>query len=496
MKKLFSDERSSAYAILLILLAGFGLRVHQLGRDSFWNDEAGQALAAIQPTVLGMFTIEKSHAMAMPLDYFVARVVSHVSTQEFILRFPAAVWGTLTLAMVFVLGRKLAGRRVAALTMLLLSLSATQIRYSQELRFYAALGFFFLLSTWTLYRALKRRQLLDWSIFILATSVGSYFHPYVLLTSATGLVSILFSANLRRQPLRQIAALAISSLLAVAIFLPGYAYFGAGQEFHYDLLQQGGTVAGQIFVGLGWNAAQFSDTTPVFGLWELLNVVFAGVGLWVISIRRANYTLLWGLIVGVFLQVVLIISADQIKGYWLVASQLIHLAPAALLLTSVGLLSAMDYLADLSRRLLTGRLGNWFSRIAIPATVLIVCLTNVPRVSGYYQYQRSTVKQIVTQLLALHRTGEPIFVIPGYEAKIYQFYLLQAHHDAVISDLRPTDWQLLPALVSQNSGNLYLAAATTEAETHAAALTGLGFAAVSGFGSAWGTHHALFILGR
>jgi hypothetical protein len=85
------NNRNYYLLTFIIILFGFCLRVYQLGNASFWNDEAGQALAATQTTISEMVTIIKSHAMAMPLDYFVTRIFSKLGTTEFILRFPSAL---------------------------------------------------------------------------------------------------------------------------------------------------------------------------------------------------------------------------------------------------------------------------------------------------------------------------------------------------------------------------------------------------------------------
>ena len=59
------------WTVSMIVLLGFGLRALQLGHDIFWNDKAGVALTAVEPTVRTVLSRARSHAMAMPLDYIV-----------------------------------------------------------------------------------------------------------------------------------------------------------------------------------------------------------------------------------------------------------------------------------------------------------------------------------------------------------------------------------------------------------------------------------------
>ena len=67
-------------------------------------------------------------------------------------------------------------------------------------------------------------------MFVLVTAVGSYFHPYVLLSVITGFSFFLVSPELWRQPFRQLAALCVSGLLLGVLFWPGYDYFGAARR--------------------------------------------------------------------------------------------------------------------------------------------------------------------------------------------------------------------------------------------------------------------------
>lgn len=70
------------WILLLILFVGLVLRFNKLGAQSFWFDEAGVAMAAVSPTLSGALEVVRSHAAAMPLDYFVAWMMAHVSLDE------------------------------------------------------------------------------------------------------------------------------------------------------------------------------------------------------------------------------------------------------------------------------------------------------------------------------------------------------------------------------------------------------------------------------
>ncbi len=452
-------------------------------------------LAAIQPTVPKMLDMTRSHAMAMPLDYFVARVVSKVGTTEFVMRFPAAIWGTLTIAVVFVLIRQWVNSQTAIGVALLLSLSPTHIRYSQELRFYSALCFFYLLSNVALYRALRqwdKKRLVDWGIYVLVTFVGTYFHPYVVLSIANGFFSLLFLRLSRPHFLRLMATLTVCGLILGVLFIPGYLYFGAHQVFHSDLLPWGYALPEVILQGIGWYAFHYTEATPMIGPWEILNMGFAGLGVLAICVWRKRYLGVFGPILGILSQMAFIVSADWVKGYWFSARQVIHLMPVPLLLTAIGGASLLEWLNHWGKALTKHKFSE-IRRYCLPLTLAAaVCLSAAPEIRDYYRFQKSTGKQIVSQLLPLHKPGEPILIIPGYDWEVFQIYLMQAHSDDKIKDLKPTSWQELPALVSETpSGALYLVTPAKLSNEEKATLETLGFTNLSGPDKLGSGAHAL-----
>ena len=88
----------------LILLAAFALRVHALGAKSLWYDELRQIEVAQHR--LADFPPELAKHSARPLDYWLTHYLLIAGHQEFWLRFPAALWSTLGVALMFPLARR------------------------------------------------------------------------------------------------------------------------------------------------------------------------------------------------------------------------------------------------------------------------------------------------------------------------------------------------------------------------------------------------------
>lgn len=444
------NNRNYYLLTFIIILFGFCLRVYQLGNASFWNDEAGQALAATQTTVSEMVTIIKSHAMAMPLDYFVTRMFSKLGTTEFILKFPSALWGTLTLGLCFVFIKKYYETKISLFAVWLLTINPQLIHYSQELRFYSALIFFYALSNLCLFRAVSQSLISAWLVYSIVTAIGAYFHPYVLLNALNG---FLYLAVFRQTPsiyYKKIIALIISILLSGMLLLPGYLYFGAQQKFNYELLQWGGPLHFIIFAGVGWRAMHYCKTT--FGMWELLNVGGVSVGLLLVISQYKKNRILLSMAIGAFIQIGIIIFTDWMKGYWFLSRQIVYLIPTMIILVAVGYVSLLDHISRLFK---APAVKSWCLLIIIT----LFTLSSIPRIADYYQFSKSTGREIVCKLLESHREGEQVFVIPAHEETIYRFYLSQTlKGQKTMKELRPSRWEDLPSAVKGLSNTAYLIA--------------------------------------
>src|SRR3990172_761207 len=198
-----NKSRSVYLPLIIIFLIGLVLRFYRVGESSLWNDEAGQLLAALQPTFADMMEIIRSHAMAMPLDYLVTRIVSHFSISEGILRLPSVIWGTFTIPIIFLFARKLlcnlySGNRSALFLSLLLAVSPIHIFYSQEMRFYSSLGFFYWLATYIMLLYIESPRMKLWIVMVLVLIIGELFHPFVLLSFVNGISMLIASVIFTR----------------------------------------------------------------------------------------------------------------------------------------------------------------------------------------------------------------------------------------------------------------------------------------------------------
>ena len=194
-------------ALLVILLLAFALRVHRLGSQSLWYDEAVTAQVAAQGiTELTRWTADD---IQPPLYYYaVAGWTRLAGRSEWALRFPSVIFGTLTVPLMWSLALRLFGRRrrgqMAALAAgLLAALSPLYVYYAQEARMYTLLTFLGLLAGYALLRATADERTASrrdgrgtatqsssipwWLLFVIASVALLYTHYFgVFLLVAYG----------------------------------------------------------------------------------------------------------------------------------------------------------------------------------------------------------------------------------------------------------------------------------------------------------------------
>lgn len=132
-------KRGPLILVLLLLLLGYGLRVHGLEEQSFWNDEGNSArLTERSPALI----IEGAAGDIHPPGYYLllAGWRGLAGESEFALRYLSVGASLLAAALTYALGRRLFGAGVGLAALTFTALSPFQVYYAQEARMYALLA--------------------------------------------------------------------------------------------------------------------------------------------------------------------------------------------------------------------------------------------------------------------------------------------------------------------------------------------------------------------
>jgi len=187
--------------VALVFLALI-LRLHSLGAESLWLDEATSLfLARMDISTLTAWT---AHDIHPPLYYALLHLWLVFGESEFALRSLSVVAGVFGVAGIFLLANTLFDKTTALLAALLLSVSPFHLWYSQEVRMYALVTTLTLFASWYLALALNNQRRRHWTGYVICSTLALYTHYYAffLILSHWAIV-IFWIGSTRGNPRRQ-----------------------------------------------------------------------------------------------------------------------------------------------------------------------------------------------------------------------------------------------------------------------------------------------------
>lgn len=147
-------------SLLAIVFWGFFLRVYGAGVQSLWVDEGTSLTAA-----LGILEDGTPHLLSdvsywrAPLHtYLISAALFFGPNDEFTARMPAILFGTATIIIAFLLGRRLGGTSVGIASAALVAFADIEITWSRQVRMYQQLQFFTLLTLYSYIMAVQQHS--------------------------------------------------------------------------------------------------------------------------------------------------------------------------------------------------------------------------------------------------------------------------------------------------------------------------------------------------
>jgi len=224
------SQRYFTWLWMAILCVGFWLRICSPHVSSLWLDEVLSVKRAALPDWATYVQVAGSSGHGPIYERLILRPWMLLGTHEFYLRFPSVLLGTLNHALVFVIGRRLLGHRVALLGGLVFALSAFHIAYTQETRPYVlaalfvALMFLFFVRVFWRNDVSPKHRFRDYGGYVLFASLALYSHyttAFQLLTLAlVGYGYIVF-----RREWRMLWTWSLMQIIILLSFLPWLSVF-------------------------------------------------------------------------------------------------------------------------------------------------------------------------------------------------------------------------------------------------------------------------------
>lgn len=211
-------------AIISTIALGAFLRILNLGFQSFWYEE----LMVLSYSKADSFFSYLKNYLSTPdaappffsaIIYFLRQLGVN---SEFGLRLPSAIFGILSIHMVYLIGKKMSNTYVGISAALMTATSGALIYYSQELRYNSMLIYFILLFSWLSlsFTELTKKKVILWYFSILTLSLVHYIGLYFILQI---LVVLFISSNDKKKLLKKlilpIAVIALTLLPFINIFI-------------------------------------------------------------------------------------------------------------------------------------------------------------------------------------------------------------------------------------------------------------------------------------
>jgi mannosyltransferase len=433
------------FALLLVVLLAFGLRVFHLDTQSIWYDEGLSLYLAQQPPAQAIAlsaTTDHPPLHALLLSAW----LSVAGDSDFVARYLSMFFGVLMVALTFAVAR-MVDVRAGLIAAGLMALAPLAVYYSQETRGYTLLTALVLTATLAfvrLMRGVQRRRV--WLVYIAAMSAALYTHYFAAFAWAA--INVAWFINLTgfRKPVRSVVPWLIAQVIILALFAPWLptALAQAGSNATYFP----GRVTWDTVVGDVWRAftvGEWGDASIIGWVWLAL-ILIGLIGMFIQSRRTANASPpLTNSVASVFSVVLLLIALLVVplvlmSGLaWLkpkfAPRYLLPALPAFIALATVGIVKLLDGLRSRDCRLAS--IGLAIS-VALP---LASAASLLPQYTDQ-SLARPDVRSVARYIAAHELSGDAIILIGGHQAPAFNHYY---HGQAAVIPLPP---DLLPAVQS------------------------------------------------
>lgn len=397
-----------------ILLAALALRLYQLEQDSFWIDELGQVQAASRP----WWAVPRAalpHAGSAPLDYLITHFVYYyIGHSEGILRLPAVLWGVLSVATLYFLGKRMFDKTTGFLAAAILTILPSHIYYSQEMRPYSLAAFMVLLTTFTFHRALGRNTRGAWVLYGATLAVGMYAHYYVAVVGILHGAYLVLMALAKRLPWNRLLPYVVAAGIAGLLFLPWVLadQFTSSHSFQWPSWS---TLLSAPFVPLRGGALRVNFRPLSLFVGFAWACALAGI---VIAIRggdtkRENLGLLAVVPLAGMASVLVL---DYTAPYFFANRQFLPYAPILVLLVAAGALGTVRAVAG---RLLRAETRDVIATVAAVLVVAFAAATLGASVSETYRYTKQDWRNVGRFLLQRAKPDDAIVLRAPYDVTLY-----------------------------------------------------------------------------
>jgi mannosyltransferase len=426
--------------LVVILILAAGLRLWGLDARGLWQDEIfTAAIASAENSLSEVVSIPLYNTAlpAPPLYFILTHALLRLGDNDFLLRFPALVFGVLGVAATYALGARLWGKREGAVGALLLAAAPLHLRYSQDARFYTLQVLLSLLSVYFLYRAIFARER-EWKWFagfVVCTVLNLYNHlfAFFVLGAEIAFVAGLWIARgegKRRRILldrSRVLAFVISLAIIALAYTPMVPHLWRGLSGSKGLEGIGGAGLAPSLV------VQALDSWGLGSGWRVL-VLFVPFAGGTIAAARSERVQLWLACCWILIPFVALVVLPA--GHNFRPRYVLFMLPLYLLFVARGLTAMVSLVGQ--------RWAGGRRRLEIAGLVILLAYigaATVSAVQAYYEEDRADWRGVAALVAARISPGDVVVspgpfsqvVMPRYEESLAEETFLIAGSEVFLS---------------------------------------------------------------
>lgn len=325
------------YIISLVFAFAALIRFYNLDGKELWVDEIIQVMHSSPNNFWVLLEEVTKDRGGVPLDYLVQHIfLSFFGISEFAARIHAAIFGSLTVIVIYFLAKKMFDSKTAFITAVLYAVYPLHHHYSQEGRPYALFVFITCCNFLVFWNLLEKRRKSDWFLWFLITAISfytNYFTVFVVFAQISFLIFLLLQKEVTE--IQKINWLFIFKAVGVAtaafVCLIPWIIFGLDTIYGYEPSPEKFNL--KLFLRL---IQEFGDRSYPL---SILLIILIGLGIKYLFSAKINNKLailiLWGL-----LPLSLIFLLLWLRDYFFAIRQILFMTPALYILAATGILYA------------------------------------------------------------------------------------------------------------------------------------------------------------
>jgi hypothetical protein len=172
------DEKIYLLLIFLLSIIGFYLRLTHLNYQSFWIDEtiSSDAAVSILKNGIPIFPSGMIYDRSILNTMFIASSFGVFGISEFAGRLPSVIFGTLSIPVTYLLGKKLGNKNIGLAAALFMAFSLLDITWARQARMYAQLQFFVVLSFYLFWVVVEEKKIKYIPLFLISILAAFLSH--------------------------------------------------------------------------------------------------------------------------------------------------------------------------------------------------------------------------------------------------------------------------------------------------------------------------------